>query len=501
MRIEYRQSRWRNAREFLEPLIFELRDEEPTEIPPLGEIPGEVRRKHISIPNLSEPEVVRHYVRLSKMNYGIDDGPYWLGSCTMKYNPKICEAVASWDEVKWMHPDQPIDTVQGCLKLMYELSSLLRMITDLDRFSFQPMAGAHGEYTGCLIIRKYHEDRGEERDEIIIPDSAHGTNFASAAMAGFKVIRIPAYKDGTIDIDALESAISNKTAGMMVTNPNTLGIYEDKLDVISDMIHEAGGLMYYDGANFNALIGRVSLKKMGIDIAHLNLHKTFATPHGAGGPGAGAIGVVEKLYEYLPIPVVEYDGKKYYLRYDLPRTVGKVSGYYGNFSVLVKAYLYLLMLGWEGLKTVSGISVLNSNYAYVKASQIEGLEPIYGENKIRKHEFVLSSAKLFKEKGIRARDIAKRLMDYGYHPPTVYFPPIVKEALMFEPTETENKREIDGYIEALKRIVNEDPEILKNAPYNTAIGRLDEARAVKDMILSWKMMKRRSSPGRIRNRR
>ncbi|HID00253.1 MAG TPA: glycine dehydrogenase subunit 2, partial [Piscirickettsiaceae bacterium] len=398
--------------------------------------------------------------------------------CTMKYNPKINEEIAGHPKVAFIHPYQDERTVQGALQIMWELEQWLKEITGMDRFTLQPAAGANGEFTGVMIIRAYHLDRGEtQRNEIIVPDSAHGTNPASAAMAGFKVIEIPSNEQGMVDLEALENAVSERTAGLMLTNPNTLGIFEEDILEIAKIVHRAGGLLYYDGANLNGILGKVRPGDMGFDVIHVNLHKTFSTPHGGGGPGAGPVGVKDFLKDYLPVPIVEYDEENncYYLNYDLPKSIGKVKEFYGNFAVLVKALTYLKIMGKDGLKAVSEIAVLNANYLTQKLKGTRG----YGlpHKELRKHEVVFSAEPMRKETGVKALDVAKRLLDHGLHAPTIYFPLIVHEALMIEPTETVTKEDLDYYVEVLKKISEEaysNPEIVKGAPHNTAVRRVDD---------------------------
>ena len=474
-----------------EPLLCELKqiDEKKKYLIP-EDLPPNLRRKQkIDIPNLDETQVVRHFHRLSQMNYGIDTGIYPLGSCTMKYNPRLCEEIASWDKFSKISPNQPVSTVQGTLQIMYELEKMLCEITGMDNFCLQPAAGAHGEFLGMLLTRAYHEHNKEhERTEIILPDTAHGTNPASASMAGYKIIEIPSNKDGTVDLEALDKALSEKTACFMLTNPNTLGIFETEILEISKMVHENGALLYYDGANMNANMGITRPGDMGFDIVHLNLHKTFSTPHGGGGPGSGPVGVKKKLEKFLPVPRINKKNGKYLLKYNEPLSIGKIKANYGNFSVLLKAYVYILMMGGNGLKEASEIAVLNSNYMKEKILKTKKYEMPFRE--LRKHEFVLSCKKIMNEKKIRAMDIAKRLLDYGLHPPTVYFPLIVKEALMIEPTETETKEEIDHYVQTLIKITEEKPETVKNSPTNTSVKRVDEVEATKKPILTWKDQKK-----------
>ncbi len=474
---------------FDEPLLNELSIVEIKKITPLKNIPNSLQRKeNIMIPTLDETQIVRHFHRLSQMNYGIDSGMYPLGSCTMKYNPKICEEIASWDKFSKTHPCQDISTVQGNLQIMFELERMLCEITAMDYFSLQPAAGAHGEFLGMLLTRAYHEyNNDEKRDEIILPDTAHGTNPASATMAGYKLIEIPSNKDGTVDLEKLDNTLSEKTACFMLTNPNTLGIFESDILEISKKVHKAGALLYYDGANINAIMGKARPGDMGFDIVHLNLHKTFATPHGGGGPGSGPVGVKIKLEKFLPIPRIGKTKEGIYVfDYDAPDSIGKIKGFYGNFSVLLKAYIYILMMGSDGLKEASEIAVLNANYLKKKILDSKSYDMPF--KNIRKHEFVLSCNRLKEEKGIKAMDVAKRLLDWGLHPPTVYFPLIVKEPLMIEPTETESKKDLDSYIETLIKIASEEPSFVKGAPNNTPVKRVDEVGATKNLVLTWKMI-------------
>ncbi|MGB9714347.1 MAG: aminomethyl-transferring glycine dehydrogenase subunit GcvPB [Candidatus Bathyarchaeales archaeon] len=459
-------------------------------------IPEKMRRKNkLRLPELSEVEVVRHFTRLSEMNYGIDNGLYPLGSCTMKYNPKINETIASLEKINLLNPYQDENTVQGILEILYKLERLLAEITGTHEVCLQPAAGAHGEFLGALLIRVYHKFNGEseKRCEIIVPDSAHGTNPASATMAGFKVVFVPSDDEGCISLGALKAVVSERTAGLMLTNPNTLGIFERNIDEIARIVHEAGGLLYYDGANLNPLLCKVRPGDMGFDIVHINIHKTFGTPHGGGGPGAGPVGVSEELAKFLPVPRIVFDGKKYRLDYDKPYSVGKIRGFYGNIAVLLRAYAYILSLGVDGLKEVAEVSVLNANYLMKKLKGVKGLTLPFDGGKPRKHECVFSAKTLKNETGVSALNIAKRLLDYGLHAPTIYFPPIVEEALMIEPTETFEKEELDRFCEALKKICEDEayknPETVLNAPHNTAIPRLDEVKAShpRTMALSWRM--------------
>jgi len=475
--MRFRQAKWN------EPLIFELANSNPKIDEKIIEeasqyIPTDFLRKKLDIPDLPESLVIRHFTRLSQMNYGVDLGIYPLGSCTMKYNPRINEYISSNEGITWLHPLQDESSVQGLLKILYELSMYLAQLTGMDYFTLQPAAGAQGEFTGALIIRKYMKTRGYTyKDEIIIPDSAHGTNPASARMAGFKVVEVPSNDKGQIDIEALKEAVSNKTAGLMLTNPNTLGIFESKIDEIAEIIHDVKGLLYYDGANLNAILGIARPGDMGFDIVHVNLHKTFGTPHGGGGPGAGPVGVKSFLKEYLPVPIIEFDGDKYFFNYNLKHSIGRMHTFYGNISVLLKAYSYIKRLGGQGLKKVSEDAVLSANYIYKKISKLKGVEVKYGKNLFRMHEFTISLKKLKDETGVTAKDFSKRLLDYGIHAPTIYFPLIIEEALMIEPTETNSLKELDEFIEAFSRVINEsytNSDVVKNAPFNTSVTRIDE---------------------------
>jgi len=461
-----------------EPLLNEIEERKARHVE--IKISDKIRREKLNLPSLSERDVVKHFIHLSQMNYGVDTGIYPLGSCTMKYNPKLLEEVARSDKVEHIHPRQDETTVQGSLEIMHNLEEALCKITGMDAFSLQPIAGAHGEFTGMLIVRAYHESNGEERKEVIVPDSAHGTNPASARMAGFEVVEIPS-KDGRVDIDALRSALSKNTAAFMLTNPNTLGIFEKDILEISKEVRKVGALLYYDGANLNAIMGKARPGDMGFDIVHLNLHKTFATPHGGGGPGAGPVGVKAELEKFLPVPRVVKEGETYHFDYSSRHSIGKVSNFYGNFPVLLKAYAYILMKGSDGLKEATERAVLNSNYLMSKVVGKHYTLPFGGS---RMHEFVVS-AKNLKERGIRALDVAKRLLDYGLHPPTIYFPLIVEEAMMIEPTESESMDALDKYAEIMNIIAEEDAELVRNAPSNAPIGRVDEALAARNPVLKW----------------
>ena len=442
-----------------------------------------LRKAKLRLPELSEVDLSRHYTELAKQTHGVNDGFYPLGSCTMKYNPRIDEEMAGLNNFVDIHPLQPEETVQGCLEVLHTARNLLCNITGMDEMSFQPAAGAHGEYTGLLLIRKYHLDRGDtERVNIIVPDSAHGTNPASATMAGFKVINVPSNAEGGVDLDELRKVVGKDTAGLMLTNPNTLGLFDPNILEITKIIHEVGGLCYYDGANLNAIMGRVRPGDMGFDCIHLNLHKTFATPHGGGGPGSGPVGCKEFLAPYLPKSMVTYDNEYHF--YNPEKSMGKVRSYYGNFLVVVKALTYIISLGKQGIKDASGKAVLNANYMKEQLKKYYDL----AYDTTCMHEFVLCLEKLKKETGVSAMDVAKASLDYGIHPPTMYFPLIVHEALMFEPAETEDKETIDEavnvYIEIFKK-AQSDPEYLHSAPHHCPINRPNETEAARNPILKY----------------
>jgi glycine dehydrogenase subunit 2 len=446
-----------------------------------------LRAEEPELPEVSEIDVVRHFTRLSQLNFGVDTGFYPLGSCTMKYNPKVNEEMSRLPGFSRLHPYQPEDTVQGALQLMYELADYLSEVAGMARVSLQPAAGAHGELAGMKIIKAYHESRGENnRIKVIVPDSAHGTNPATATMAGFKIVQIKSLPNGEVDVDALRAAVDEDTAALMLTNPNTVGLFESKIEEIAKIVHDAGGLLYYDGANTNAIMGYARPGDTGFDVVHFNLHKTFSTPHGGGGPGAGPVGVKDFLVPFLPKPTVEYDSAndKYILDYNRPNSIGRMKAFYGNFTVLVRAYTYIRALGGEGLKKVSEDAVLNANYLRKLLS-----EHFYAPfDRICMHEFIVTPKNL-QEYGVHTLDIAKRLLDYGYHPPTVYFPLIVDEAMMVEPTETESKETLDEFAEVMAKIAaecKENPEVVRQAPHNTVIGRLDEVRAARQPVLRWK---------------
>ena len=457
-------------------------------------IPKSMRRDNPpNLPQISEPEIIRHFVRLSQMNFGIDLGMYPLGSCTMKYNPKISQRIARDQKIAFSHPYQDQSTVQGVLEILHELTEMLSEIAGMDSFSLAPAAGAQGEYVGALIIKNYLRDIGAEgKDEMLVPDSAHGTNPSSAAMAGFKVVKIPSSSEGIVTVEATKKLISERTAGMMLTVPNTLGIFEKEIVKVTQLVHEAGGLMYYDGANMNALLGRVRPGDMGFDIVHINVHKTFATPHGGGGPGAGPVGVKSRLTEYLPSPIISKSSDGYSLDYALPKSIGMVKSFYGNIAVLLRAYCYILSMGREGLKSASEQAVLSSNYLLSKLDKSSYISP-YSQETPRKHEFVVSASQLKKRTGINAGEVAKAILDFGMHSPTTYFPLIVDEALMVEPTETEPVENLDAYSAALNKIASDSVSqngklAVMDSPKNTSIGKLDEYRASHPgtMVLNWK---------------
>jgi len=449
----------------------------------LRKIPeGMRRREPPRLPEVSQPELIRHYTALSRLNYGVDTGFYPLGSCTMKYNPKLHEDLARLPGFTGLHPLLPEDEVQSALAVLWELSEYLKGIAGMPGITLQPAAGAHGELTGMFLIKRYFEDRGEleRRRKILLPDSAHGTNPASAAMAGFQVVSIPSDRRGMVDLEALKRNLDETVAGIMLTVPNTLGIFEEDILTVTELVHSAGGLCYFDGANLNAFLGRARPGDMGADIFHFNLHKTFSTPHGGGGPGAGPLAVSEPLIPYLPVPEIVKEGEKFRLNFDKPKSIGRVHPYFGNFLVMVKALAYILTLGDAGMAEVSAAAVLAANYLRVRLKGTYKLP----YDRLCKHEFVLSGEGL--AEGIRTLDIAKRLIDYGFHPPTIYFPLIVREALMIEPTETEPKEVLDAFVEAMLKIAEEartNPALLKEAPHHAPVRRLDEARAVREPVL------------------
>jgi len=440
-------------------------------------LPGELTRDALELPELSEPELARHYTRLSQMTYGIDTGPYPLGSCTMKYNPKFIEDVAALPTAA-VHPDRSERSVQGTLEVLYRLQEQLGEIGGMDAVTLQPPAGAAGEFVGIRVAAAYHEHNGEgDRHEVIVPESAHGTNFATAALGGYDVVTLPSNDEGTVDLEALEAALSTETAALMLTNPNTLGLFEEEIVEIAGMVHDVGGLLYYDGANLNALLGRARPGDMGFDVMHYNVHKTFATPHGGGGPGAGPVGVVDRLAPFLPAPRVR-EGTDGYELFDPEQTIGKVHGFQGNWLVLLKAFAYVSRLGDEGLADAGAKAVLNANYLANEIEYEVPYGPVY-------HEFVASAGDQ------DAADVAKRMLDYGVHPPTTKWPEIVPEALMTEPTEVENRARLDELAAAFDAVANEDTADLEAAPERTAARRIDQTAAARNPRLSWQAIEER----------
>ncbi len=447
--------------------------------------PSMIRRSDNGLPELSEPQVVRHFVELSTLNHHIDKNIYPLGSCTMKYNPKFGERVARLPGFLRLHPLAPEELCQGALKLMHHLGELLCRIGGFDGITLQPAAGAHGEFTGLMTIRKYHEAQGNPRKKVVIPDSSHGTNPASIVFSGWEPVEIKSGPDGRIDLKALEEHLDEDLAALMVTNPNTLGIFEKDIVRIADMLHSVGAQLYMDGANMNALLGVVRPGELGVDALHYNLHKTFSTPHGGGGPGSGPVAVKEHLVPFLPKPVVVKDGKHYRLDWEKPLSMGKLVAFWGAFGVMVKAYAYILVMGADGLRRTAENAVLNSNYLLALLRDHYDLP--YKETPM--HEFVLSG-EFLKKYGVRTLDVAKRILDFGFHAPTIYFPLIVHEALMVEPTESEPREVLDAFAEALVKIKEEaqtSPDVLRGAPYNTPVRRLDDVGAHKNPVLTWWM--------------
>lgn len=479
-----------------QPLIFELSKEgrigyslPEMDVPAINVedvIPADyIRQEEPNLPEVSELDIMRHYTALSNRNHGVDSGFYPLGSCTMKYNPKINENVARFAGFAHIHPLQHESTVQGALGLMYDLQQHLKEITGMDEVTLQPAAGAHGEWTGLMMIRAYHENNGDtNRTKVIVPDSAHGTNPASATVAGFETITVKSDENGLVDLEDLRRVVGPDTAALMLTNPNTLGLFEENILEMAEIIHGVGGKLYYDGANLNAVLSKARPGDMGFDVVHLNLHKTFTGPHGGGGPGSGPVGVKADLIPYLPKPlVVQRENGEYGFDYDRPQSIGRVKPYYGNFGINVRAYTYIRTMGPDGLKAVTEYAVLNANYMMRRLAEYYDL-PF---DRHCKHEFVLSG-KRQKKLGVRTLDIAKRLLDFGYHPPTIYFPLNVEECIMIEPTETESKETLDEFIEAMIQIAKEaeeNPEIVQEAPHTTVIGRLDETMAARKPILRY----------------
>ena len=460
----------------------------PLDVPAEGAeslLPRErLRSEGPALPEISEPQVVRHFVNLSVLNHHIDKAIYPLGSCTMKYNPKLNDEVAQLQGLANIHPLQPEELSQGAMALVWELHEWLKAIMGMPAITTQPAAGAQCELAAILMTRAYHAERGNPREEVIVPDSAHGTNPSTVNQVGYRVVTVPSGPDGRVDIDALRRAVSRKTVALMLTNPNTLGIFERNVGEIARIVHDAGGLLYLDGANLNAMVGLASPGAMGFDFAHINLHKTFSTPHGGGGPGGGVLCVREDLEPYLPTPILESSGDRYRWSDDRPRSIGRVHSYYGNFGILVRALCYVKSLGASGLAEVSREAILNANY--LKARLREVFEPSH-EGRCM-HEFVISASRQ-RARGVRALDLAKRLLDFGMHAPTTYFPLIVEEALMIEPTETETKASLDAFADALLAIDREtveDPERVRSAPTRTPVRRLDEARAARRLTVTWR---------------
>lgn len=459
-----------------------------------SELPEVLRRKEdANLPECDELTVVRHYTNLSHNNFGVNDGFYPLGSCTMKYNPVINEEVAAMKEFAQLHPMQPAETCQWALQLYYDLQESLSELTGLSEFTLNPCAGAHGELTGLMIIRAYHQKRNDnKRNKVLIPDSAHGTNPASAAVCGMEVIEVKSLADGTVDVSDLRSLLekySDEVAAMMMTNPNTVGIFEKNIPEIAKLVHDCGGLMYYDGANLNPMLGVARPGDMGFDVMHINLHKTFSTPHGGGGPGSGPVGVREGLEDFLPTPHIIYNKEEdfFHVVTDDDNSLGSIGNFFGNYGVILKAYAYILSLGQENIKMVGPLASLNANYIKESLKDVYEL-PLEG---LCKHEFVFDGLK-DKSTGVTTMDVAKRLLDYGYHAPTIYFPLLFHEAMMIEPTESESKETIDSFIEVMRTIAQEakeNPELVKTAPHKTPIGRVDDVLAAKQPILTYRQMK------------
>ncbi|MHB8605072.1 MAG: aminomethyl-transferring glycine dehydrogenase subunit GcvPB [Thermoplasmatota archaeon] len=480
---EFRQAKWNTP-----PIFSHEHKEAPSNLVPVARgatgVPPSLARERAGVPTLSQTDVTRHYTRLSQKNIGIDTSFYPLGSCTMKLNPKLNDWIALHPDAADMHPLLGDDLSQGTLATIWELQEILKDVSGMDAVTLQPAAGAQGEWVGMLLARAFFAARGEERTEVIVPDNAHGTNPASAAMAGYKVVEIPSSAEGGVDLEALEHALSERTAAFMITNPSTLGIFEENIEKIAAMVHAKGALLYYDGANMNAIMGVTSPGAMGFDIVHINLHKTFTIPHGGGGPGAGPVGVKARLAPFLPVPIVERRDGKFVASYDLPKSIGKVKSFHGNYGGYIRSLVYAKMLGGEGLTAATKRAVLNANYM---RKRFEGTIYKLPHKTVRKHEFVLSASELKRTRGVRALDVAKRLLDYGYHAPTVYFPLIVDEAIMIEPTESESKETMDRFIDAMLAIAEEDPRTVTTAPHNTSVARLDEVRAARELRLTYDM--------------
>jgi glycine dehydrogenase subunit 2 len=462
----------------------------PLEAAAVDDIPAAMLREDLpALPEVSEMQVVRHYTRLSQKNFSIDTQFYPLGSCTMKYNPRACNSLAMLPGFLARHPLAPAAGGQGALACLFELQEMLKDVTGMQAVSLAPAAGAQGEFAGVAMIRAYHDARGDSaRSEILVPDAAHGTNPATATMCGYKVREIPTDRNGDVDIEALRAVLGPHTAGIMLTNPSTLGVFERRIQEIAALVHEAGGLLYYDGANLNAILGKVRPGDMGFDVIHMNLHKTFSTPHGGGGPGAGPVGVSARLEPFLPVPMVACDGDEYFwiAEQDRPQSIGRLSAFMGNVGVLLRAYVYARMLGREGMQRVAEYATLNANYL-MQRLQEAGFDLAYPERRAT-HEFIVTLKRQAREQEVTAMDFAKRLLDFGYHAPTTYFPLLVPECLLIEPTETETREELDGFVEAMKAIqeeANTNPDVLHEAPHTQPVRRLDEVRAARELDLRW----------------
>jgi glycine dehydrogenase subunit 2 len=457
----------------------------------LTSIPTEMLRTiPAGLPEVSEMQAVRHYTRLSQKNFSIDTHFYPLGSCTMKYNPRACNTLASLPGFLSRHPLAPDTHSQGFMACLYELQEILKHVTGMHAVSLSPAAGAQGEFAGVAMIRAYHDARGDDaRCEILVPDAAHGTNPASAVMCGYKAREIPTGADGDIDVEALKQALGPQTAGIMLTNPSTVGVFERRIKDIAGLVHDAGGLLYYDGANLNAILGKVRPGDMGFDVIHMNLHKTFSTPHGGGGPGAGPVGVSQRLEPYLPVPMVDFDGSDYrwLTEKERPHSIGRLSAFAGNAGVILRAYVYARLLGREGMQRVAEFSTLNANYLMKRLVQA-GFDAAYPDRRAS-HEFILTLKRQAKELGVNTMDFAKRMLDYGVHAPTTYFPLLVPECLLVEPTETEAKEDLDSFVEIMQTIKQEaetQPELVKQAPHSMPVRRLDDVRAARELDLAWK---------------
>jgi glycine dehydrogenase subunit 2 len=457
----------------------------------VSELPAALRRRHrAALPEVSELQAVRHYTRLSQQNFSIDTNFYPLGSCTMKYNPRACNSLASLPGFLARHPAAPDSHSQGLMACLHELQDMLRIVTGMHAVSLAPAAGAQGELAGVMMIRAYHDARGDDaRREILVPDAAHGTNPASAIMAGFEVREVPTGSNGDVDIAALRDAVGQRTAGIMLTNPSTVGVFDRNIQDIAETVHAAGGLLYYDGANLNAILGKVRPGDMGFDVIHMNLHKTFSTPHGGGGPGAGPVGVSKRLEPYLPIPLVAREGDhfRWLDEDDRPHSIGRLTAFGGNMGILLRAYIYARLLGAEGMRRVSEFATLNANYLLKRLQEV-GFQAAYPDRRAS-HEFIVTLKQEAKTHGVNAMDFAKRLLDFGFHAPTTYFPLLVPECLLIEPTESEPKEALDAFVDAMARIRHEAetaPETVKQAPHNLPVRRLDDVRAARQLDVAWK---------------